>query len=301
MQLGLEQRARAAWAVTYRAAKRFVRIDGTQWAGAFAFNAFLSLFPLIVLFVTIGSFFVDRQSAGRAIVKYVDGFVPLDGEMRARIFGTVADVIEARGQAGLVALLLLVWPALQCFTTVISVTNRAWGGRSYNWWRLPLRGMLLLGVTGGAVLVGMAAPALASAAKTWLFPARGVGAWIYALWGYVIPLMVLFFSLALFYKLAPRRPTRFADVWVAAACATVLLQVTASLFVVYLQLFPTLTAVYGVFGSIVALLLWIYLSGCAFIFGACLCAAKAQVSTAAVRFAPHSPAVGRNQAAILGT
>src|SRR5665213_1521175 len=33
-------------------------------------------------------------------------------------------------------------------------------------------------------------------------------------------------------------------------------------------------AVYGVFGDIMALLLWIYLSGCVFIFGACLCAAR---------------------------
>jgi Ca2+-transporting ATPase len=31
-----------------------------------------------------------------------------------------------------------------------------------------------------------------------------------------------------------------------------------------------------VFGGIMALLLWIYLSGCGFIFGACLCAAQAE-------------------------
>jgi Ca2+-transporting ATPase len=37
-----------------------------------------------------------------------------------------------------------------------------------------------------------------------------------------------------------------------------------------------LNAVYGAFGSIMALLLWIYLSGCIFIFGACLCAAQSQ-------------------------
>jgi YihY family inner membrane protein len=283
MRLALERSARRAWTVAHLAATRFVRIDGTQWAGAFAFNAFLSLFPLIILFVTLGSFFVDRESAGREIVAYIDGYVPLDGETRARIFGAIADVIHARERAGLVALLLLVWPALQCFTTLISVTNRAWGGESYNWWRLPLRGMSLLGVTGGAVLVGMAAPALAGAAKSWLFPARGVGAWIYALWGYVIPLLVLFLSLSLFYRLAPRRPTRFADVWVAAASTTVLLQLTERLFVVYLEYFPTLTAVYGVFGGIVALLLWIYLSGCGFIYGACLCAAHAQVRTEALQ------------------
>lgn len=276
MPLRLEQRSRRAWAVTQLATKRFLQIDGTHWAGAFAFNAFFSLFPLIILFVTIASCFVDRESAGQAIVTYMEGYVPLDGEMRARIFGALAGVIEARERAGLVALLSVVWAALQCFITLVSVTNRAWRTEAYNWWRQPLRGLALLGVTAGAVLLGMAAPALASAGRSWIFPANDFGAWVYALWGFVVPLLVLFLSLTSFYKLAPRRTTRLAEVWVAAACATVLLQLTEILFVVYLEHYATLNAVYGVFGGVMALLLWLYLSGCGFIFGACLCAAQAE-------------------------
>ena len=47
-----------------------MQIDGVDWAGLFAFNAFSSLFPIIILFVTIASFFVDRGGAERAIVAY---------------------------------------------------------------------------------------------------------------------------------------------------------------------------------------------------------------------------------------
>lgn len=49
-----------------------------------------------------------------------------------------------------------------------------------------------------------------------------------------------------------------------------------SLFVIYLKDFARLNAVYGALGGIMALLLWIYLSGCVSIFGACLCAAQAE-------------------------
>jgi Ca2+-transporting ATPase len=65
-------------------------------------------------------------------------------------------------------------------------------------------------------------------------------------------------------------------VWAAALLATVLLQAAESLFMIYLKNFATLNAVYGAFGGIVALLLWVYISGCIFIFGACLCAAQAE-------------------------
>jgi Ca2+-transporting ATPase len=75
---------------------------------------------------------------------------------------------------------------------------------------------------------------------------------------------------------------RFAQVWLAALCTTALLQAAETLFVIYLKNFATLNAIYGTFGGIMALLLWIYISGCIFIFGACLCAAQAEGRSASV-------------------
>jgi YihY family inner membrane protein len=273
---GVLKHATRSWGVVRLAAQTFVRIDGTQWAGSFAFNAFLSLFPVAILFVTLASLFVDRQTAGQAIVTFMEGYVPIDGEMRARVFGALASVIEARQQASVVALLSLLWAALQWFNTLVLATNRAWGDRAYSWWRLPLRALALLAVTAGAVLLGMAAPVLASVGKSWLFPAENMGATLYALWGALVPLLLLFLSLTFFFRLAPRKTKRFSEVWVAAACTTLLLQATERLFVLYLDHSAGLSAVYGVFGGITAFLLWIYLSGCGFIFGACLCSAQAE-------------------------
>lgn len=270
-----DQKTRRAWAILCLTVKKFLRIDGAQWAGAFAFNAFFSLFPLMILLVTIASAFIDRDRAGKEVIAYIESYVPISGEMQRHIFDTLAGVIKARGQAGAVAFLILVWAALQCFTTLISATNRAWDVEEYNWWRLPLKSLALLGITTGAVLLGIAAPVLMRMAKGWLFPVNDIHSWVYTLWRFFISLMVVFLSLSLFYKLAPRRPTRFAEAWAAALCATVLLQAADSLFVIYLKNFATLNAVYGAFGGIMALLLWVYLSGCIFIFGACLCAAQA--------------------------
>ncbi len=258
------------------AVKKFMRIDGAQWAGAFAFNAFFSLFPLMVLLVTIASFFVDRDRAGRLVIGYVESYVPISGEMQRHIFDTIAGVIRAREQAGVVAILILIWTAIQCFTTLICATNRAWGTAVYNWWRLPLKSLVLLGITAGAALLGMAVPMLMRMTEGWLFPVHGFRSWAFDLGSFVTPLLVVFFSLGLFYRLAPRRPTRFAEVWIATLCATVLLRAGESLFVIYLKEFATLNAVYGAFGGVMALLLWIYFSGCIFIFGACLCAGQAE-------------------------
>jgi len=133
--------------------------------------------------------------------------------MQRYIFATIAGVIKARGQAGAVAFLILIWAAIQCFTTLIYATNRAWDTEGYNWWRLPLKSLALLGITEGAVLLGMGVPVLANMVKSWLFAASDLHSWVYALGSFVMPLFVVFLGLSLFYRLAPRRPTRFAQVW----------------------------------------------------------------------------------------
>jgi len=135
---------------------------------------------------------------------------------------------------------------------------------------------VLLGSTAGAILLGMAVPVLMGMAKGRLIAAGDFRYWIVALAGIFVPLLVVFLSLGLFYRFAPRRSTRFGEVWTAALCATVLMQGANGLFVIYLKDFATLNVVYGAFGGIMALLLWIYVSGCIFIFGACLCAARAE-------------------------
>jgi YihY family inner membrane protein len=276
MSSRLSQKIHRVGSILYLALKKFFQIDGVVWAGAFAFNAFFSLFPLIILLVTIASHFIDRDRAGTEIIGFLQRYVPISGEMQRYIFTTLAGIINVRGQAGAVAILLLVWAASQCFITLISVTGRAWGASGHNGWRLPMKSLALLGIMAVAVLLGIELPLLATITKDWLFPLYDFRSWVYSLGSFFVPLLAVFFSLSLFYKFAPRRSTRFAEVWAGALCATVLLRVAAILFVIYLKDFATLNAVYGAFGGIMALLLWIYLSGCIFIFGSCLCVAQAE-------------------------
>lgn len=264
------------WAIISTAAKKFFQIDGVMWAGAFAFNVFFSLFPLVVLFVTIAAFFVDRNKAVTEIIGYIERYIPISGEMQDTIFNTVAGVANASGKAGAVAILLLIWVSIQCIVTLVSAINRAWGTTECNWWHLPIKSLVLFTVMSAAVLFGITFPVLADMARDWIIPLYDFRTWVYDLWGFLIPLVTVFFSLSLFYMYTPSRLTRFAEVWGGALCATIFLWVAENLFVIYLKEFATLNAIYGAFGGVMALLLWIYLSGCIFVFGACICAAQAE-------------------------
>lgn len=271
----LHQRPRRASAILGHAVKNFWRIDGAEWAGAFAHYAFFALFPLIILFVTVASIFVDREQAGAQIIAFVETYVPIGNDKQRYIFDTLAGVINARAPASAVAFAMLAWAATQFLATLIRAINRAWGIEAHDWWRLPLKSLVFLTVIIMGVPLGLAVPVLAKIAKNWLSPVHDFSSWVYTLGSFFIPVLAVFLSLSLLYSLAPRRHTRFAEVWVGAAWATILLKTTDSLFGIYLRNVASLNAVYGAFGAIMALLLWIYLSGCILIFGACLCAAQA--------------------------
>lgn len=266
------------WKILRCAVDRFIAIDGDQRAAAFAYYGFFSLFPMILLFVAVGSLFVDRDLAARTVISYVEGYVPLGIEMKRNVFDIISGVVMARGQVGVAATLVLFWSALNFFSALILAANRAWGGEIHNWWRMPLKSSLLLGVMASALLLGICLPLLTELAQDWILPNLKWTGWIYNLANFLIPLVVLFYGLSLFYKLAPRHFTRIAEVWPAALFTSVFLRILGSLFVIYMRHFARFNAVYGALGGIVALLMWIYLSGCLIVFGACLCAGRAEVT-----------------------
>ncbi len=268
---------RQGWPIVCLAVTKFSQIDGSQSAAAFAYYAFFSLFPLIVLIVTLASAVIDRNQAAAEVIAYVKHFIPITGVMQNYIFDTISGVINASGQVGIVAFLVLIWAAMQFFTTLIAATNKAWGDELSVGWRLPFKDMGFLVILVGSVLFIILVPILTKMTTAWLFTTNVDNAWLYALGNYFLPNLMVFLGLSGFYRLAPIQLKCFSEVWAAAVCATLLLQIAESFFVIYLQIFSSLNAVYGAFGGFMALLTWIYLSGCIVIFGACMCAAQAQI------------------------
>jgi YihY family inner membrane protein len=198
----------------------------------------------------------------------------LTGEQERDAVAAIRGLLKARGQVGVAAFALLVWGALKYLRALIKTTNRVWHSPAYNWWRLPLKSLGLLGITASAVLIGILLPALARLVRRWLVPE--FPKWAFDLGFSLIPWLVLFYGFIMIYKLAPSRRTRFGEVWLAALAATVLIWMGGLLFLFYTTNVASFNVLYGTLGGIVAFLLWIYFSSCVCVFGVCFCAAQAE-------------------------
>ena len=92
-----------------------------------------------------------------------------------------------------------------------------------------------------------------------------------------VPSIVLFYGFSMLYKFAPRRRTTFREVWFASLLVTLGLQGLQNLFFIYSTNIGEFNRLYGTLGSVIALLMWIYLTGTVIILGGCISAATYEV------------------------
>ena len=271
------------WAVIWRTAVKYVDTDGEQYAASFAYYALFSLLPLLVLLIALGTRFLgDREQATIQLFDLLSKYVVPGSEEQVR--ATLQAFLKLRLGSGLISFGILTWTSLRFFHSLVRAVNNAWGTHELSWWRLPLKNLLMLSVLASALLIGLVAPAILNGFEKYYVAHShefsfdfGLGGWVVRTARSLLPPLLLFYSLALFYKFSPQRKTTFREVWIEAFLVTAGLGGLQVLFVFYARRVADFNVLYGTFGSVVALLLWIYLTGTVIIIGGCACAARSEI------------------------
>ena len=276
---------RRAWRVLCLAGCKYLEIDGELRAASFAYYAFFALFPLVLLLISLGSLIWNKADVAARVLDFVGAYFPVNPNEQNAVISTIHGVVNTWRQAGVVALLALAWSSLRFFQALVHGVNRAWGTKEYSWWRLPLANLLMVAILASTLLIGVVVPVIMKAIETyWRAYSNGLGLdlieYSFRLTRLTIPSVALFYGLMMFYKYAPHRKTGFREVWLSAALVTVVLKVLEKGFIIYAVSLNKFNPLYGAMSSVVAILMWIYLSGSVIIFGGCLGAAQAEVAAA---------------------
>jgi membrane protein len=188
-------------------------------------------------------------------------------------------VLGQRGTVGLIALIGLVWSATGVLTVLARNINRAWPEsepRSFVEDRLMALGM----VTGLAVLLGTSSVSntvLNVLARFSVPIGGGFSVDETPLWTTLliaIPRLLAFFALLGLYRWVPNTKVRWSEAFWGALVATPAGEIATSGFSWYLSSgIVQYELVYGSLGTVVALMLWIYIGVLITLFGAHLSAA----------------------------
>lgn len=270
-----QEKPRSIWRNLLNTYSIFSEINGDQRAAAFGFYAFFALFPLLLMVVSAGGLFLDPDAVVRTVINYIDSFMPLQSEDQDAVSEIITGVISASGSIGIAAVVGLLWSASNFFQALVRGVNRAWHTQELSWWKVPLKNLLMVATFASALLIGILLPAVFSAVQMFVGWDPGFLPWFLDMLRILLPSLMLFYGILILYKVSPRRKTLFKEVWIEAAAVAILLKVLQILLVFYSSNIWQVNALYGAMGTMIILLLWVYLCGIIVLLGACHCAARA--------------------------
>jgi membrane protein len=240
---------------------KFIDDQGTYLAALLAYYGFVSLFPLLLLGVTVLGFVLqDDPGAQQAVLASALRNVPVIGDQ-------IRDNVHTLGGsvAGLVVgVVVAVYGALGVTHAAQHALDQVWAvpkaerssiGVAYG------KGALIVLLVG----VGVLLTAVLSGLVTTAGAITGLGALSRAAATIVATAINIGLFLVAYHLLAARR-TRLRDRWMAAVAAGVTWQVLLSIgtFLVSTRL-QGASATYGLFGIVLGLLGWLYLAASVFV------------------------------------
>jgi membrane protein len=266
--------AKTGWFATLkRTATEFSEDNLTDWAAALTYYGLLSLFPAVIALVSLVGLFGDPQSTTRTITDIVTRIGP---ESAAQTFsGPIESITSNRSAAGIAlvaGLLVALWSAsgyVGAFMRASNVIYETPEGRPM--WKLrPLQILVTLVlvimlalVALGLVLTG---PIVDAVAEPIGISSTATTIWDIAKWPVLAAIFVTMISI-LYYASPNVKLRGFKWVTPGSIVALVVWVLASAGFAFYVSNFGSYDKTYGTLAGVVVLLMWLWITNLAILFG----------------------------------
>jgi membrane protein len=268
----------------------FLRSSNLTFAASIAYYMLLSLFPFLLLVISILSRLAVGGGSEVALQHVIARALPSHFEFVVRQLRELAATPLNFSLAGTVVTL---WASMGVFGAITSAVNHAWGvEQSYGFFKHKLIAFAMLvaaGVLAVATLLLMSTIQVVEA--NWFagimarFPELGV------LTGFVyrhLPTPMFIVVVGLIYYYVPNAQVRLRDVWLGAIVAALLWRLAFAGFAWYVRDLSRFN-VHGSVAAVVVFLLWVYLSAVILLYGVEVTAAYARLRKRLPQEMPAAP------------
>jgi membrane protein len=264
-----------AWAKTLKRTVTEFRDDKlNHWGAALTFYAVLSVFPALLVLVSLVGLFADPERITKVLT---DTVTQLGPETAAKTFeGPITSITAHRGAAGVIALasgLAALWAAsgyVSAFTDACNVIYEVDEGRPF-WKRKPLEVlvtfMVILIATVVALGLVLTGPLVGALGGALGISDSVLTLWRYAKWPAMVVLVLLVFGI-LYYATPNARVRGVGWVTPGAVLALVVWIAASLMFALYASHFSSYDKTYGSLAGVVVFLVWFWITNMAILLGA---------------------------------
>ena len=261
------------WGLTKDTVAGFIADEALSRAAAIAYFTIFSIAPLLLVVIAIAGLLFGREAAQAAIMGQFSGLMGQgSGQALQSMLQSAGSQSQKSGTiATIIGLVTLLVTASGAFGEIQSALNKIWkaepkAGLS----RLVRARAASLGLVltlGFLLLMSLVVSAGLAALGNWvdgIFPGAKI---LMAVVNFVITLVLLSAVFAAIYKFLPDKPIAWRDVAVGAVATGLLFTIGKSLIGLYIGQAKVAES-YGMAGSLIVILVWIYYSTLTFLLGA---------------------------------
>jgi membrane protein len=254
--------------IAKRSVLAFYEDQGTHHAAALTYYALMSLFPTLLLAVSLLGVLGEYPNTYNAIINHLRGVVP--ATTLAPLNDAVRAALKSKGTAA-VGLVLSVFAALYGATGYLEAARRALNvvfgvrsGRSFVRRKLTdiASTIVLLALVLSTLLLMFAGGGIADE----VLGSDAASVWRVARWPGAFAIALLVFSF-IYYVTPDVRQRTFRWITPGALVGVGVWLIASAAFSTYLANFKSFNVTYGSFAAAIILLVWLWLTNVALIFG----------------------------------
>lgn len=245
-------------------------LDNTDVFGLSAQLAYfflLSLFPFLLFLITLIGYLPINDNV---IIGLLQMYAPT--EITSLIEENITALVYTQN-GGLLSVSIIgtLWSASNGVNAITKAMNRAYKveeDRSFLISRVIAIGLTIAMIA--VIAVALLLPVFGRMIGVFLFSFVQLSDGFLEIWEmlrWVISSLVIFIVLVALYKLAPNKRVRFSQIIWGALFATFSWQLVSLLFSYYVSTLGNYSATYGSLGTIIVLMIWLYISGMIIIVG----------------------------------
>jgi membrane protein len=256
------------------AVRTFTITRANQAAAGLAYYAIFSLFPLLLVLISAGSFFLSSEQAYFKVSQLIQQSIP---DSSPWISENLHHILEQRGTIGIIGLITLVWAASGGFISLAYNINLAWlEAPQRNFFQGRLVAFEMIASLSGLFFLSFILDWIFNLLRVFDMPFASFMQLNFWRWFSVVfswlTIFLLFF--ALYYWVPTVNVEGHAAFW-AALLSSVAWELSTALFSMYLHsgFGGRYQMLYGSIGALVAFLFLVYILATITLFGAHLAAA----------------------------
>jgi len=254
-----------------RLSKKFISDGCPIMASSIAFYFLFSVFPLILIFISLSGIFIDRLDIQTTILGFVEERIPI---IYSFTESNIEKIIENRTSIGIIGFIFLVIIATYVFDSIQFSLNRVYKTKSQRrYWKQKIFGFLIITLTFIIIFLSfLLSTALFYLTNTviGLFDlSESLSTFLLRYISIFLGLLLNFAIFGIVYFFGTNRKTHFKHhIYKGALIAAFLWEISKHIFIFFINRFANFELAYGSVGSIIGFLLWIYISSYIFLVGA---------------------------------